>query len=300
MHAIECASVRWSALSMRHYLSVLLLLAATALADFVPYGASFEAILALEAPAPDLVESYGEAEEQRREFWLHTASDAPRPLVVLIHGGCWLNAYGVEHARALAGALRDEGYVVLAPEYRRVGDAGGGWPGTLDDLRTAVQGALARVDALGVDPERVALVGHSAGGHLALLLALELGAEYPALSTVGLAAITDPERYAFGSGSCHAATPEFFGGMPQARADAYRVGSPLRRIEAAPDTPLTLIHGTRDSIVAPDQAEALAAAGSRVDVRWLVEAAHFDLIHPGGGAFPVLLDALPSVEGPAR
>ena len=285
---------------MRASLLLLFLLAVPALADTVPYGVSFDAILALEAPAPDLVESYGDAEEQRREFWLPPESDAPRPLVVLIHGGCWLNAYGVDHARALAAALRDEGYVVLAPEYRRVGDSGGGWPGTLDDLRVAVRGALARTDALGVDPERVALVGHSAGGHLALLLALELGAEYPALSGIGLAAITDPEQYALGSGSCHAATPEFFGGMPEARAEAYRAGSPLRRLERAPDAALTLIHGTDDPIVAPEQAEAFAAAGSHVEVRWLVDAAHFDLIHPGGGAFPVLLDALPPVEAPAR
>ena len=283
---------------MRLHQLVLLLLVMPALADTVPYGVSFEAILALEAPAPDLVESYGDAEEQRREFWLHPESEAPRPLVVLIHGGCWLNAYGVGHTRALAFALRDRGYVVLAPEYRRVGDVGGGWPGTLDDLRVAVRGAVARADALRFDPERVVLVGHSAGGHLALLLALELGAEYPSLSGIGLAAITDPEQYALGSGSCHAATPEFFGGMPETRADAYRAGSPLRRLAAAPDMPLTLIHGTDDPIVAPEQAAALAAVGSRVDLRWIGGATHFDLIHPGSDAFFVLLDALPPVEGP--
>lgn len=260
----------------------------------VPWGVSFDAVLALEAPVPDQVEAYGDALVQRREFWLHEAG-AARPLVVLVHGGCWLNAYGVEHARPLAAALRDAGFVVMAPEYRRVGDAGGGWPASADDLLVAFAGLAARGAELGFDPSRVAVVGHSAGGHLALLTGLEL-AEAVGLApslVVGLAAITDPVSYAYGEGSCNGATPQFFGGMPEAVPAAYGRGSPLQRFgDGAPSAPVVLIQGAADSIVPPAQAEALAETSGAVALELVPGAEHFDLIHPGSAAFLRLLSVL--------
>ena len=260
----------------------------------VPWGVSFGAVLALGAPAPDRVEAYGDAEVQRRELWLHD-DEVARPLVVLVHGGCWLNAYGVEHARPLAAALRDAGYVVVAPEYRRVGDPGGGWPGTPDDVLVAFAGLAGRAAELGFDPARVAVVGHSAGGHLALLTGLDLAAAEGLAPTlvVGLAAITDPVRYALGDGSCNVAAPQLFGGMPDEIPETYRRGSPLQRLGGgAPSAPVVLIQGDADPIVPPAQAAVLAEAAPGVVLERVPGAEHFDLIHPRSAAFPRLLAVL--------
>ncbi|MEE4299083.1 MAG: alpha/beta hydrolase [Pseudomonadales bacterium] len=262
--------------------------------DPVPWGVSFGAVFGLEAPAPDRVEVYGELDVQRREFWLHEAG-AARPLVVLVHGGCWLDAYGVEHARALAAALRDAGHVVMAPEYRRLGDAGGGWPASFRDVLAAFAGLAGREAELGFDPARVAVVGHSAGGHLALLTGLELAAAEgfsPAL-VVGLAAITDPVAYALGDGSCNVATPRFFGGMPDEAPGAYGHGSPLQRLRGGALTPpVILVQGDADTIVPPAQASALAEASADVELELVIGAQHFDLIHPRSAAFERLLAVL--------
>lgn len=260
----------------------------------VPWGVSFGAVLAVEAPAPDRVEAYGEAETQRRELWLHD-DEVARPLLVLVHGGCWLNAYGVEHARPLAAALRDAGYVVVAPEYRRVGDPGGGWSGTPDDVLVAFAGLADREAELGFDPSRIAVVGHSAGGHLALLTGLDLAAADGLAPTfvVGLAAITDPVSYALGDGSCNVATPQVFGGMPDEVPERYRRGSPLQRLaDGAPSPPVVLIQGDADPIVPPAQAAVLAEASPAVALELVSGAQHFDLIHPRSAAFPRLLSVL--------
>ena len=66
------------------------------------------------------------------------ATDANAPLVILIHGGCWLNSFDVNHSRPLATALNQEGFAVWSLEYRRTGDSGGGWPGTLEDIQLAL------------------------------------------------------------------------------------------------------------------------------------------------------------------
>ena len=67
-----------------------------------------------------------------------TNTDAP--LVILIHGGCWLNSFDVNHSRPLATALNHAGFAVLSLEYRRTGDPGGGWPSTLEDIQLALCG----------------------------------------------------------------------------------------------------------------------------------------------------------------
>ena len=108
------------------------------------------------------------------------ASRAPggraAPLVLFLHGGFWRAAYDRAHTGPLAEALADSGFVVCTPEYRKVGQAGGGWPGTFEDVAAAVE-VLPRLvagatDGL-TDGSRVILAGHSAGGHLALWAAAQ-------------------------------------------------------------------------------------------------------------------------------
>jgi len=83
---------------------------------------------------------------------------------IFIHGGCWLNAYGYEHAKGMYHALAELGMGVYVTEYLRVGDEGGGWPGSLDDVTQAISTALKRIENEG-RYTNIYIAGHSAGGH---------------------------------------------------------------------------------------------------------------------------------------
>jgi acetyl esterase/lipase len=272
-----------------------LLLAAgvAAAASDAPQDVAFDAVTALPADPPDAVEAYGPDPRQRREFWLPDGA-GPHPALFLIHGGCWLNAWGVDHVRPLATALRDAGWVVVAPEYRRVGDPGGGWAGTLEDVGAAWNGLLDGVAIEHVDPERIVLAGHAAGGHLALWLAARRGLdagdpERPAPPTparvIGLAAIADPETYARGTSSCERATRMFLGGMPEDVPERYVAASPVRL--PAPAAPVVLLEGGADAIVPAAQGEAYERVheAERIVVPG---AGHFDWVHPGTPAGTIL------------
>ena len=286
---------------MPRRLALLLLLAvAPAGLAAVGPGVPFDAVAALPAPPPGLREAYGADPLHFGELRL-PAEPAPAPVVVLVHGGCWLNAYGADHARPLAAALAEAGFAVWSLEYRRVGDAGGGWPGTGADVLAGIGHLAALARTAPLDLSRVALVGHSAGGHLVLWAAAALPDDAPVRPTavVGLAAITDPVAYARGTNSCETATPRFLGGLPEEVPAAYRDATP-----AAPGPWSTvLLHGGADAIVAPVQARSFAAtaarAGATVEVLELPGFGHFDLIHPGTDAFPVLTGTLRRLLAPA-
>jgi acetyl esterase/lipase len=174
-------------------------------------------------------------------------------------------------------------------EYRRVGDAGGGWPGSFEDIRAALT-LLAQERPPGVDLRRLLIAGHSAGGHLALLAgSSQLTAPLTGLGlrgVVGLAAITDIATYTRGEGSCQAAAARFMGGSPGERPAAYRLANPAG---LPVFSPTTLMLGTSDRIVPRAQGRLEGA-----QIQWL-EAGHFDWIHPGTPAwlsFMRLLEAL--------
>src|SRR5947209_11367661 len=116
------------------------------------------------APPPARHE-YGPHPDQFLEL---TVPDGPgpHPVVVVVHGGFWRTGNGVELARPLAAAVAADGFAGVAVEYRRVG-AGGGWPGTAEDVAAAVDALAGVPGADRLDLSRVAAVGHSAGGHLA-------------------------------------------------------------------------------------------------------------------------------------
>ena len=168
-------------------------------------GLSWSQIEKLPQPPGGEVVTYGEAPSQFGELRL-PAGEGPFPVAVVIHGGCWQFKYGVDHIAPLAADLNEHGIATWAIEYRRLGEPGGGWPGTFDDVATG----LARLESLAadkpIDAGRMALVGHSAGGHLALWLAgrnrlpadHRWHADLPGglRGVVGLAAISDLARYA--------------------------------------------------------------------------------------------------------
>jgi acetyl esterase/lipase len=244
---------------------------------------TYDQVLALPSRAPDRELTYGDAPSQRVLVWYAEGNRGRAPVVVLLHGGCWLAQYGVEHVAPLATALAASGYAVWAPEYRRVGEAGGGWPGTFDDIRAAIDFLRETDDPL-LDSSRTVLVGHSAGGHLALWAgATGAGAPLVPRGVIGLAAITDlAAYYTSGGGGCEQSVPQLMGGTPDQQPERYRQASP---VSLPSPVPVVLLQGTADPIVPPSQAAALTTA----EVRAVAGAEHFDMIHPGTVVFPALV-----------
>ncbi|MFM7709259.1 MAG: alpha/beta hydrolase [Gammaproteobacteria bacterium] len=274
--------------------------AAPTVASGTPENVAYADVLRLPLAATPRRVDYGTEPLQYGELWLPTApqagaarSGAPQanaPLVVMVHGGCWLNAFSVDHTRPMAAALAQAGFAVWSLEYRRSGDAGGGWPGTLQDIRRALD-ALPRLGGQppagqpsplhGVDLARVAVVGHSAGGHLALLAAR---GRAEVRLVVGLAAIVDPATYGQGDNSCQRAVPQFMGGSAAQFPERYR----LADAAAVPSrTPTVLLHGAVDAIVPVSQARL---AGATVGI--IPGAGHFDWLHPDTPAFARLRELL--------
>jgi pimeloyl-ACP methyl ester carboxylesterase len=202
------------------------------------------------------------------------------PLVVLIHGGFWRPAYDRVHVRATTEALAAEGFTVAAPEYRRI-------PGDPDATTDDVAAALAALPGLldGRHDGRVVVLGHSAGGHLALWAASAAPAPGLVL-TVSLGGVADlrlAEAQHLGDG----ATTAFLGGPAEARPDL----DPVRL--APPATPVALVHGADDAIVPSSQARAYADVVPHSRLTVVAGTGHFAVIDP-------LTDAWAAVVGAVR
>jgi acetyl esterase/lipase len=253
----------------------------------------FNQILGLSYQPPDRIITYGDTEHHRIEYWQSARTNAA-PLVILIHGGCWLKAYSAEHIRPLASKLQNKGYAVASIEYRRIGDNGGGWPGSFDDILQAINSTKALTN---INPDEIYLMGHSAGGHLALWAASRFSNQSPFANrlsvkikrVVALAPITNLITYAAGNSSCERATPQLLGGLPKDQPQRYQLASPhLLRLNA----PAILIHGAADPIVPIDQSREYAHTSKTAALRTLPKLGHFDLIDPNGTAFQEILNAL--------
>ena len=244
---------------------------------------SFDQVLAVPVQRGHRRIAYGDNPLQFGTLWL-APGDKPAPTIVFIHGGCWLNAYDISHSYAATAALADAGFNVWSLEYRRTGDIGGGWPGTFADIQQGIN-HLNGLTPQGVSNRDVVLMGHSAGGHLALLAGSQ--AETLAVSVsqvIGLAAITDVIDYGRGSNDCQTAAEPFFGASYAEAPDAYRAANPASH---GLHEDSVLLHGDADTIVPLAQTE-------RVRARALVSngAGHFDWVHPGTPAFATLLRIL--------
>jgi acetyl esterase/lipase len=127
-------------------------------------------VLTRPAPPPDLTLTYGPHPDHVIDVRLPPSR--PAPLIVMIHGGFWRAAYDRTHTGPLTSALAAAGYVVAIPEFRRTGQEGGGWPGTFDDVAAALEAVPDLLAPYSEDPP--VLLGHSAGGHLAVWAATHL------------------------------------------------------------------------------------------------------------------------------
>lgn len=248
---------------------------------------SYQSVTGLDYVEADQKLVYGDSDPglQYGLLWLPKNPDpgTTPPLIVLIHGGCWLNAYDIRHTFPLSSALAAAGYAVWSIEYRRTGDEGGAWPGTFDDIRQGLA-FTSRLDSYPIDMNRMVIAGHSAGGHLALLAASE---NKNIDAVVGLAAISDIVAYSRGKNSCQAATIDFMGGGYEQNRAAYDAANPVGK---PVNDKTVLLQGDADKIVPVEQSEL---PGARAVV--LEGAGHFDWVHPGTEAYQLLLSTLKNV-----
>lgn len=265
-------------------------------------------VLALPQPEADHRLSYGDDPLQYGDLRI-PEGEGPFPVVIVIHGGCWLASYDLGYMSAFADALTAAGVATWSIEYRRVGDSGGGWPGTFQDVADAADELLEIASEYPLDMDRVAAVGHSAGGHLALWLAGRkwldvddpLRGENPlALNgVVALAGIPDLAGYAAPEG-CGAAVSELLGGEPGEVADRVRRGSPIAMVPFGINQ--TLVTGEHDSIVPKSQADAFVEAarqmGDSVAVTTILGAGHFELVDPSHGGFEIIRADVLKALGP--
>ena len=263
------------------------------------------------APVPDGAAriAYGSDPLQFGELRL-PATKGPHPVAIVVHGGCWLNQLGtmdkravaMDNMRPVAAALADIGVATWNVEYRRLGDSGGGWPGTFRDVAQAADfvRTLAREQAL--DLSRVISVGHSAGGHLAVWLAARLkvpaGSELHAANPLPLRGVVNLD----GPGDLRATVPlqqpicgapvvtDLVGGSPEERPDRYRAASPVELLPLG--VRQVLFAGAMFAAQAAPYETAARAAGDQIQTTVLPKAGHFVFIDPQSEAWPQVQESI--------
>lgn len=239
-------------------------------------------ILSSDGPAPARTQAYGPAAHQVYE--VHQPVGAPRAWVVLVHGGFWRAQWDRTHLRPLAGALTDQGYAVALVEYVRSGMPGGGWPATGEDVAAALA-AVRRAEA-GTLP--VVLVGHSAGGHLAVW-ALHRPEARGVSGAVSLAGCLDL-HLVHDLGLDDGAAAALMGSTPQGEPAAWAGADPARLGRTA--YPVVVVHGDQDEQVPLQVGRSWwerAGTPDRDQLLVLEGTTHFSLIDPGHAAHATLL-----------
>jgi acetyl esterase/lipase len=198
--------------------------------------------------------------------------------VVLIHGGFWRERWDRTLMTPLAHDLAGRGIAAWNVEYRRVGQEGGGWPGTLEDVAAALD---AVADLADVDSTRVATCGHSAGGQLALWLAARATERVTPRAAVALAGVCDLTGGARAGLGGHA-VEAFLGGRPDEVPERYAAASPTALVPTGIEQ--LLVHGAADDIVPLSQShgydELARASGDTVTTAFHADGDHFDVIDP--------------------
>lgn len=275
-------------------------------------------------PSPQPEPTEPEPEVESDEVWVQTVEwgtgpaqygdlyrpadpvNEPLPVVVMIHGGCWLAAYDLSLQEGLSVALAERGFAVWNIEYRRLGN-GGEWPVMFQDVARAADHVRALADDYPLDTGRVSAVGHSAGGHLALWLAGRhtIATESPLHDSnplaldgaVSLGGVADLTAGACGGSSQKVVEADSL----TSSALAQRLANTSPRQMLPIGVPTRLITGENDGTVAPsisrDYVQAAQNAGDDSEHREIAEAGHFDLIDAAFMDMDALADTLEGFSG---
>ncbi len=246
---------------------------------------------------PDI--SYGADLQHRLDVYVpDQASAGPRPLVVFWHGGRWRFGDKADY-RFVGAALAELGYVAVLPNYRHYPDVK--MPGFMDDAARAGEWAAGHAGEFGADASRLYLMGHSAGAHMAALVALDpryfTAAGRPGPRIAGVIGLSGPYDF-----------------LPLLEPDVQDMfGPPQRYPDSQPINfvrsdapPMLLVHGLMDDTVRPrnsrNLASALRARGVPVTLKLYPKLVHADTVAalslPARGRAPTLADIEAFVREP--
>ena len=251
------------------------------------------------APGVQIRIHYDDASPHQVAWLTRPAGEGPHPVVVFIHGGFWRNSFDASLAEPQAADAVSRGFAAWNIEYRRVGDEAGGVPGPLEDVSAAVDHLAELADFYHLDLERVAVVGHSAGGHLAFWVGQRaqlpngaVGAD-PAVVprlVVGQAPVANlANNLDLGGG----AVVGFVGAAPTDAPDLYDLADPTRLLPVA--VRQLIVHGEDDTIVPFDRSaayETFVAEPDLLDVASFAGADHFDVIDPAHASWMFTMDEI--------
>jgi len=256
----------------------------------IPGALAAQSILDIPAAAPGVHVAYGSNEFQFGELHLPEGK-GPHPVAIVVHGGYWRARYDLRHIGHFCVALAKAGIAAWSLEYRRLGNEGGGFPGTLDDVRAGAAYSSRIAKEWSLDMQRVVATGHSAGGQLVLWLAKQR--VLPLKGVVPLAPVADLRR-AWELKLSGNVVAEFLGGSPEEVPGRYRAASPIEMVPIG--VKQRVIHGDRDDVVPLSMSrEYVSAARKGVDDATLTEpkgAGHFELIDPRTEAWGRVRDTI--------
>jgi acetyl esterase/lipase len=253
-------------------------------------------VLSRPAPPPDLTVSYGDHPDQVADLRFPPEPAAGLPLIIVVHGGFWRAEYDRLHTGPMAADLAARGYVAAQLEYRRSGQPGGGWPGTFDDVAQGIEALSALADDPAAPAGRRApggpiLIGHSAGGQLALWYAAAHAARLAGvLALAPICDLVEAYRLDLDGGAVAA----LLGGGPDRVPDRYAEADPAQRRPGPTRT--LVVHGVRDEhvpvVMSRSYVSRTRAAGGDVRLIELPDAEHFGLIDPLAPAWRTVTDLL--------
>jgi len=263
-------------------------------------------ILDRSSPAFDARIRYGNDPNQFAELRFPNGR-GPFPVAFVVHGGFWQSQYDLSHIGHLCAAFTSEGIITCNLEYRRIGNPGGGWPGTFQDISLATRNVLQEMsNDSRFDSARTAIIGHSAGGHLALWLAgsqriskgspLHCDQKQPITRAISLAGVSDL-RLAWKTRLGHGTVTRLMGGTPDEHPDRYNAGSPIELLPTGARQ--LLVHGVDDDTVPVSQSETYVGKaeklGDRSALVKLEGVGHYELIDPESEAWPMVAKAVLSL-----
>jgi acetyl esterase/lipase len=235
------------------------------------------------------------------------------PVVVLVHGGCWMARFGLEPLGKFADTLRSHGLAVWSLEYRRVGN-GGGWPATYEDVAAGTDFVRELAKRYPLDADRVVIVGHSAGGHLSAWLAsrhkippgLPFHTSDPLkpVGTVTLAGILDMRAAVEGDlrkgmNDCAQATFAMIGATSKEQPNRYRAASPIELLPIG--VPHWILVGEHDNPLRIEQlkryADIAREQGDDAKFELLAGAGHFEPVDVDGPFWNATLSAIKGAAG---
>ena len=286
-----------------------LVVAAIVAAWFAPQSRSPLDLVNAPVPPGATRVTYGSDPLQFGELRL-PSTKGPHPVAIVIHGGCWVaklgnmdeRAVAIDNMRPAAAALTEAGIATWNIEYRRLGNPGGGWPGTFQDVARAADYVRTLAKTSPLDLTRVIAIGHSAGGHFATWLAarpkIPKNSEIYTADPIRLAGVVNLD----GPPDLKSALPQekpicgdpvitnLVGGPPADRAERWAAASPAEMLPLG--VPQEFFAGRMFAPQVAPYEEAVKRTGDRgVHVTALPTAGHFVFIDPQSEIWPQVLAA---------